>query len=558
MEIGKGAISKISIVDDVISSFNSQDFESELEKIPPKLTLLFPFPGAVSIKLSLEDNKYGSNPDEESFSLFKDEVSVNGNKKLQFEVLISKKHPKYDFSLEKSLFYMACRDIGKQVSTEYKRRDLENSFNQFFDNSPDEIFVHDLDGKIININQNACNRLGYSKEELLMKTPELFEVDDQKKMFSQRMKKVFKEGKLRFESAQITKSGKKIDVEINAVIATIQGKPVVFSIVRDITERRNKDRQIHKAYSLLDNVVKTGIVSFWEIDIESGTVGFDFGVDDFGFFTNRFAEEYNDFLEIIHPNDRELVSEELKKCIEGKKDICQATHKGMSNSGEWEWFQSIGYVVEKDFNGAPKSINGLSININEKKKVEQDMKTAYERLQQALMAGELLWWELELPEGKMNFDADMFRKFGYQQKGLENFSFNDFLKIIHPDDHQKIFEGIIDCVKNRYKSAQIDYRVDIGDGKWIWHTVRGKVVEADKNGNRIKLSGVIKNINKRKLAEVKLTEAKVAAELSNRAKTEFLATMSHELRTPLNSVIVSPKYLLMEDTGNLIVSRKNT
>jgi PAS domain S-box-containing protein len=84
------------------------------------------------------------------------------------------------------------------------------------------------------VNDLACQRLGYSRNELIKMSPQDIDKPENINRIALVMENLIKKRKTSFETEHITKNGELIPVEINTHLFTIRGKEYILSIVRDI------------------------------------------------------------------------------------------------------------------------------------------------------------------------------------------------------------------------------------------------------------------------------------------------------------------------------------
>ena len=112
-------------------------------------------------------------------------------------------------------------------------------FEYLFECSNDAIILHNIEGKILQVNQRAVELLGYGKEEFNdLSVPRMVPEPLSEAVSNKLQEQWHKESGARFETQLQRKDGKAIDVEISSrIVDTASG--LVQSILRDITSQKD-------------------------------------------------------------------------------------------------------------------------------------------------------------------------------------------------------------------------------------------------------------------------------------------------------------------------------
>ncbi len=136
------------------------------------------------------------------------------------------------------------RDITERKRAQDSIEKSEKKFREIFNNLIDGIFIHDMGGSFLELNQTACETLGCTREELLGLTPMDIEVNASSSLVRERIQAVEQTGSLEFETIFEAKDGTRLPKEIKSCRIEYEGKPCILSIARDITERKRFEEEL--------------------------------------------------------------------------------------------------------------------------------------------------------------------------------------------------------------------------------------------------------------------------------------------------------------------------
>jgi len=119
----------------------------------------------------------------------------------------------------------------------------ERKFRSLFEQSNDAIFIHDRKGKILEVNNRACQMLGYGPDQLPGKNISLFHLQEDMDKIADRHRRAAREGSVRFEDRFLRADGTTVEVEVSAAVIDAAAGTILESVVRDITDQKQREEE---------------------------------------------------------------------------------------------------------------------------------------------------------------------------------------------------------------------------------------------------------------------------------------------------------------------------
>ncbi len=223
----------------------------------------------------------------------------------------------YDPDGGASGYLATVRDITHRKAAEEALRRSEENYRRIVENINDALVIHDIEGNLLDVNDNCCQMLGYEREELLEKEwTELTPKDLWRKM-GEWTQILLDRGNFVFDAVVLHRTGRRIPVSVSARASAVDGGVVIQSFMRDITLRKRAEQELREKTELLETMINSATYAIFVADADREIVLMNTACGDLcdAIMTNWTFPE---ILENVHREDRREANHAFRAALEGR------------------------------------------------------------------------------------------------------------------------------------------------------------------------------------------------------------------------------------------------
>lgn len=318
-------------------------------------------------------------------------------------------------------------------------------FRTLIDRSSDAIEIIDpVSGKFLDMNDKAYHELGYTREECLALT--VFDIDTliEPDTFSKNMKKLYHSDEFILETEHQRKDGSRFPVEVNMKIIQ-HDRDYLIAMVRDITERKEAEKQKNELQEKLNLAISSANVGIWIWNLKTNKLFFSKEwKKQIGYNEDEIKDDYNEWESRLHPDDRERANQkviEYQKQDHPKKKY-QQEFRLRHKDGSYRWIMDQG-KIKYDETGEAELFLGTHIDITPLKKAESAVIKSKERLDHVISSTPTVLYSLRVENNRFIpewISKSITRISGYQVEEALQADFWE--RHVHPDDREHCMESL--------------------------------------------------------------------------------------------------------------------
>jgi len=390
----------------------------------------------------------------------------------------------------------------------------EFSLRQFlFENGKDGLVVLDKNHKVIDVNSQFCEMLGYSPEEL--KT--MYTWDFEAVMTEEEIKAEFANDILinaTFEGHHRRKDGSVYNVEVSARSYDWKGQRLVFCSCRDITERKKAELQLQNSQQkyriLVENLndvlftlSEDGIIIYMSPVIKQIS----------GFSSEEYIGKH--FSIFIHPDSVDQIRNDFEKLKQG--EIYSSECRIQTKNGNEIWVRSS----PKSYMNENNQIEyiGLTKDITNARKADLEIRESALKLKMALKVAGMGYWRFDPETNKLEWSSEDDALFGFTNIDFP-VNFEKLTAMVHPDDRENVLHNLLKAVNER-NPFELSCRIIRPDGAVRWMKTNSIPLETDSKRKNL-IFGITRDITDEKMTQMKLEHQTKFRELLIEISTNYI------------------------------------
>jgi PAS domain S-box-containing protein len=401
------------------------------------------------------------------------------------------------------------------------------------------IFMWESGGRIMEANDAFLRTVGYDRADLVSGrvdwrkiTPDKWRAADEQALAELGAVGIHEP----YEKEYFRKDGSCVPVMVGAAFFEGSKKEGV-AFVLDVTERKRAEAALRESEANLNRAQEIAHIGSWHLDIARNQLTWSNEVYRlFGRPRGTAALDYDAFLDMVHPEDRERVERAWAAALQGAPyDI---EHRILVGD-ELKWVRER---AEVEFDRQGKAVRGIGTvrDITDRKRAEESLRQSEAYLADAQRLSHTGSWAFDVASGKFIYASEeCFRM--YERDAQEGLPTREAtVRLIHPEDRDRVQEGFEKSLRDKVDTAS-EFRLVLPSGtvKHV-HAIRHPVL--NEVGDVVRLVGTTIDITERKRAEQERDRLRqLEADLAhiNRVSLlgELTASIAHEVNQPLAGVV---------------------